>query len=219
MPTTSSLPCFRGLLVDGRYRLSQLIGIGSFGVVYRAVDVHSRSDPTNYHRAVKIISKSGRRLPELEVIRREVALHSAVSGHPNIVRMYKALEDAEYFYIVLDLCKGGDLFEAICEKAVFANQDGRLRKTFLSLVDAVQACHKAHVFHRDIKPENILTNADGTAVYLADFGLATDKTIVDEHGCGTEYYMSPGKRSLPTVRPECERMGTDWSLLQRAWAA
>lgn len=57
----------------------------------------------------------------------------------------------------------------------------------------------------------ILTNADDTAVYLADFVLATEKTIVDEHGCGTEYYMNPGRRSLYPLCGKLARLGLDFA--------
>ena len=198
MPGASdTLRDFQDCVIDDRYYLGQVLGTGSYGVVYQAVDLHDRTDLQAFHRAIKIVSKVDRKPSELEAVRREVALHSMVSGHPNIVPIYDAVEDEEHFYIVLGLCEGGDLYDQICEKEVYANDDNRLRKAFLSLVEAVQACHRARIFHRDLKPENILTNEDATQVYLADFGLATEKTIVNEHGCGTEYYMSPGESRSP----------------------
>ena len=72
-----------------------------------------------------------------------------------------------------------------------------LKSLTFQLLNGLLYLHSCHIIHRDLKPENILTNEDATQVYLADFGLATEKTIVNEHGCGTEYYMSPGESRSP----------------------
>lgn len=119
-----------------------------------------------------------------------------IGPHPNVVTLHDAFEDDEFFYIILQFYPGGDLFDHICDKRTYVYNDALLRSAFVSLVDAVQACHDAKIYHRDLKPENVLTNGDGSEVYLADFGLATDRTIVNEFGCGTTIYMSPGKSHI-----------------------
>ena len=65
---------------------------GSFGVVYKAVDTRESPDSENRYRAVKIIRKAGRTPKELAIIRREVALHSIVAGHPNIITIHDAYD-------------------------------------------------------------------------------------------------------------------------------
>ncbi|KAH9921977.1 kinase-like domain-containing protein [Epithele typhae] len=52
-------------------------------------------------------------------------------------------------------------------------------------------CQDKGVYHRDLKPENILVNANGTEVYLTDFGLSTTIDVTREHGRGTRSHMSP----------------------------
>ncbi|EMD30889.1 hypothetical protein CERSUDRAFT_145764, partial [Gelatoporia subvermispora B] len=124
------------------------------------------------------------------MIRREARLHAAVSAHPNVVTAHGAWEDAEYVYILLDYCSGGDLYDYI-DEGEFRGDDARVKSVFVQIVDAVMACHERGVFHRDIKPENIMCSADGNEVYLADFGLATDKERSLRHGAGSAMYMSP----------------------------
>ena len=195
-PAAQSMPDLTGCVVDHRYQLLTMLGAGAFGVVYRAIDVDPDVEPDCMDVAVKIISKASRTLAEHEMVRREVAFQIEVSHHRNVVQIYDAFEDDDYFYIILDLCKGGSLYEQVCVNETYLGKDELLRGAFLSLIDAVQACHKAHVYHRDLKPENIMTNEDGSEVYLADFGLATDKNVVTDLRVGTEGYMSPGQPIL-----------------------
>ncbi|KAI0824097.1 kinase-like domain-containing protein [Trametes gibbosa] len=209
----TTMPNFTGCTIDGRYQVLRLLGSGTYGVVYQAVDNHPSAGTKSLFRAIKIISKANRRESQLAAVRREIALQSIVAGHRNVVGLRDAFEDDDYFYIILDFCRGGDLFEHICEKRSYVYNDDLLRKAFVSLVDALAACHDAKVFHRDLKPENVLTNEDGSEVYLADFGLATDQTIINEFGVGTKIYMSPecvGREF--GYKPFCARFSDVWSL-------
>ncbi|RPD56079.1 kinase-like protein [Lentinus tigrinus ALCF2SS1-7] len=186
----SMMPDYTGCTVDGRYELVRILGSGTYGVVYQAVDVRSPSSGDHASRAVKMIRKAGRKPSELAAARREIALHRLVSDHPNVVTVHDAYEDDDYFYIVMDLCRGGDLFDPICRR-IYVDNDALLRKAFISLIDAVEACHSSRVYHRDLKPENILVSEDRAEIYLADFGMATNRPRVEEFYCGTAAYMSP----------------------------
>ena len=188
----AAMPDLTGCTVDGRYRLTRMLGSGTYGVVYEAIDTRASTSGAPATRAIKITRKADRKKHELAAARREIALHGLVSNHPNVVTVYDAYEDDNYFYLVMDFCKGGDLFEPICRQAYVGN-DALVRKAFLSLIDAVEACHSLRIYHRDLKPENILVSDDRSQVFLADFGLATNQPIVQEFYCGTAAYMSPGE--------------------------
>ncbi|KAI0719288.1 kinase-like domain-containing protein [Cerioporus squamosus] len=208
----SSLPDFMGCTIENYYELTEVLGSGSFGVVYKAIDTREEAGSPARDRAVKIIKKAGRSPKELGAIRREVALHSVVSTHPNIITIHDAIDDDEYFYIILDFCPGGDLFYHITEEA-YMNNDELLRGAFVSLVDAVQHCHEHKIAHRDLKPENVLASEDGSTVFLADFGLATVKRMVDDHGSGTALYMAPECRAkFSGSTPYCTRAADIWAL-------
>lgn len=197
MPTAAqTLPTFTGAVVDGRFKLQEILGSGTFGVVYKAVEMRTAHLPTPTYRAIKIMRKAGRRQRELTNIRREVALHAAIGRVPGVVHMYDSWDDAVFFFLVLELCPGGDLFTQIRVRKVFKHNEALLRRTFIKLVDALQVCHDAGVAHRDLKPENILASEGAEDVYIADFGLATTKRKVAEFRIGTDGYMSPGTFTL-----------------------
>ncbi|KAA1479682.1 hypothetical protein DENSPDRAFT_744351, partial [Dentipellis sp. KUC8613] len=61
----------------------------------------------------------------------------------------------------------------ITQGHVFWRNDELVRDALLQLTDALGACHVRGLYHRDVKPENILCSADGRALRLVDFGLAS----------------------------------------------
>jgi serine/threonine protein kinase len=191
VPVTDTFPDFAGHLLDsGRLKLLELLGSGAYGKVYKAIDLTSPCEKPDYF-AVKCLlrPKPGSRHENFQL--REFALHRLVSSHPNIVGFHKVLYDHTYVYVVLDLCLGGDLFAVITERKVLQHNDELIKSIFLQLLDAVYHCHENSVFHRDLKPENVLCSEDGTLIYLADFGLSTQKKVSEDFGCGSSYYMSP----------------------------
>ncbi|RPD82746.1 kinase-like protein [Lentinus tigrinus ALCF2SS1-7] len=208
----ASLPDFTGCTIGEYYELDEVLGSGSFGVVYKAVDNRQSPDSPTRDCAMKIIQKAGRTPKELGVIRREIALHSIVSGHSNILTIHDSFDDDEYFYIILDYCPGGDLFYHINED-VYMDNDELLRGAFVSLIEAVQYCHEHNVAHRDLKPENVLVSEDCSKVFLADFGIATTKRMIDEHGSGTAIYMAPECHgTLYGYQPYSTRTADIWAL-------
>ena len=163
-------------------------GLGAYGAVYTAVDIRN-----NTPLAVKALVKA-RDARQYQFQRREIQLHHAVSHHPNVVSLYRIMETDDTVFVVLELCTGGDLFSNITEKRLYQDNDALIKHTFIQVCEAVHFCHEVGVYHRDLKPENVLISHDGS-VKLADFGLATRDPRSDDFGCGSTFYMSPGKLS------------------------
>lgn len=197
-----SPPCVRylptpedrlGWVIGGRFRLDDILGSGAYGVVYTATDIH-----TQLTYAVKTLpncNADGSPLDhrQIEFKNREIRSHWKVSAHPNVVSMLKIIDDYGCTYVVLEFCPEGDLFYNITDCERYVGDDARAKRAFLQLLDAVDYCHGLGVYHRDLKPENILVTDQGNTVKLADFGLATSSKISEDHGCGSTFYMSPGK--------------------------
>ena len=95
-----------------------------------------------------------------------------VSNHPAIVRLYESLEDTSNLYLAMELCRGGELFDAIISRGSYTERDAAA--VMKRIVSGVAHLHSMDIVHRDLKPENFLlhTSASPTEVKLTDFGLA-----------------------------------------------
>ncbi|CAL1700006.1 unnamed protein product [Somion occarium] len=212
---SSILPTFVGhILTSGnlRYRLLESVGFGAYGVVYLALDLNSPEEKPQLY-AIKCLL---RHPDDSELARnqeREINLHCMVSPHPNVVTLHHVIVEEHYVFLVMDYCSGGDLFGAIMDRGRYINNDAAVKKTFLQLIDAVEACHKQGIYHRDLKPENVLCSADDDQIYLADFGLASQTEVSNTFGCGSSFYMSPECLGIITWKaPYFPRNSDVWSL-------
>ncbi|KAJ8130165.1 hypothetical protein O1611_g3464 [Lasiodiplodia mahajangana] len=149
--------------------ISATIGRGAYASVKKAVP---KDAPTPIF-AVKLIHKgyalrNGR--ISAKQIAMEVALHSHIGQHPNVIEWFATGEDHVWRWIAMEYAEGGDLFDKI-EADVGVTED-IAHLYFLQLISGVSFMHSRGVAHRDLKPENILMSESGN-LKLADFGLAT----------------------------------------------
>jgi len=140
--------------------------------------------------------------------------------HTNIVTCIDTYVDSKSYYIVTQLCKGGDLLSYIKSqyggvgKAKF--KEKYAAKIINQIADAIAYCHSKNVVHRDVKPENFVfvNNKLNSHLVLIDFGIA--KIIKDDQHytdlVGTPYYMAP-EYLIQTSRMGIELKAADvWSI-------
>ena len=102
--------------------------------------------------------------------------------------MYEFFEDEKRYYLVTEICKGGELFDEVLQRGKFSERDAAvLLKQVLSCVNY---CHKNNIVHRDLKPENILIDNEGY-LKLTDFGFAKYCETGTYTLCGTPEYLAP----------------------------
>jgi len=92
--------------------------------------------------------------------------------HPHILRLYELFEDDKNFYLITELCTGGDLFDKIIEKDGFKEEEAA--PIFKQILQGINYCHNNQIVHRDLKPENFLfeTDEDDSDIKIIDFGLS-----------------------------------------------
>jgi len=181
--------------IEDKYFIQKVkLGQGSFGTVWRAVDLR-----TNNVVAVKQLDKAAmpRRGVRREDIEREITVMKAVQ-HDNITRLLDTVEDQRSIYLALEYCSGGDFGDKVKERG---NQltEPEAADWVLQIVSAIHALHSKGICHRDIKPDNFMVHGEADTLKLSDFGLALflprGKLLVDK--CGTPAFMSPEQHKLP----------------------
>ncbi|KAH3829787.1 serine/threonine-protein kinase DCLK1-like [Dreissena polymorpha] len=167
------------------YDIGRKIGEGNFSIVKECI--HKR---TNKRYALKIIEKEKCRGKE-QMIQNEVAILKQVK-HPNIVELVEEFDSHTELFLVMELVKGGDLFDAISMSTKYTEKDACAMVG--NLACALEYLHGNSIVHRDIKPENLLVcdHGDGNkSLKLGDFGLATYCTERLYVVCGTPTYVAP----------------------------
>jgi serine/threonine protein kinase len=111
-------------------------------------------------------------------------------SHPHITRLYQVIDTPSDIYLVMELAKGGDLFDkVVSEKSLSEPESKRL---FYQLLQTMAYIHEQNLSHRDIKLENLLLDERGD-LKISDFGLCA--TMQDgislETACGSPDYAAP----------------------------
>jgi len=189
--------------ISNHYEMKETIGKGGFGRVRRAIHI-----PTGETVAIKIMSKAGLG-PDLPRVKTEIEAMKMFSHH-NVCRLYQVFETKYKYFLVIEYCSGGELFDYIVQKERLPENEARV--FFRQIVAAVSYIHRRGYVHRDLKPENILIDADQN-LKLIDFGLcAYPKGGMNNHletCCGSPAYAAP---ELICGRPYIGSAADIWSM-------
>ena len=172
--------------LNNNYIIVGELGSGSYGTVKKV-----KHKKLGEYRAMKIISKKS------ESSQNEVDILRKIS-HPNIVNIFEIYEDSKKYYIMMEICEGGELFEAISQQGSFS--EGDCANIMKSLLSAVNYLHGKNIVHRDLKPENIMLTKNlqkmknkKYEIKLIDFGTAKQFEPHQKLNkfVGTSYYIAP----------------------------
>ena len=176
-----------GKKLDGRYEITELIGVGGMADVYKANDVME-----NRTVAVKILKPEFSQNEEFLRRFRNESKAIAVLSHPNIVKIYDVGFTDEIQFIVMEYIDGITLKEFIEQQGVLKWKDALHFVT--QILRALQHAHDKGIVHRDIKPQNIMLFTDGT-IKVMDFGIARfsriDGKTLSDKTIGSVHYISP----------------------------
>ena len=128
-----------------------------------------------------------------QAVFREVEVLRNFDSHPNIVNLIDFFQSPKAFHVVLELARGGDVFDRLGKRRKYSEMDAR--NLVRNLLDAVSFLHNTGYCHRDLKPENLLLldqEDDVNGLKVADFGFATRcKNRVLTTRCGTPAFVAP----------------------------
>lgn len=168
------------------YKFGKTLGSGSFATVKLAT---CKADGEKW--AVKIINKRVLGPEDTEALQTEVDVLKNIS-HPNIVVLKENFETSDKFYMVMEVCKGGELFDRIVQEEHYSEK--KAAHVVMSVASALAHIHSKNIVHRDLKPENLLYKDQACQeVKLADFGLAhiLEPQTALTTACGTPGYVAP----------------------------
>ena len=146
-------------------------------------------------RAMKVIKKKkkkGTNQTNENDVYKEVDLLIKMD-HPNIVKIFEFYNGEKEYYLIMEYCGGGELFDKIVKSNLTEIQCAYI---MYQIISAVNYCHKMKIIHRDLKPENILIKKDEDGFYrvkICDFGTSKAFKIGDTQKqlVGSAYYIAP----------------------------
>jgi len=179
------------------YEITELIGKGGMGEIYRARDITLDRDV-----ALKVLPAAVAADPaRLERFEREAKTVAGLN-HPHIVTLHSVEEDWGVRFLTMELVEGQGLDQLLAPDGLPLSQ---MLEIGTAVADALAAAHEKGIVHRDLKPANVMVASNGH-VKVLDFGLAKliqDKPVsdIDETEAmgltqagsvlGTVPYMSP----------------------------
>ncbi|KAL8272221.1 hypothetical protein Esti_003886 [Eimeria stiedai] len=176
----------RGHLSD-RFQRVKKLGSGAYGEVLLCKDKQ-----TGAERAIKIIKKSSVSAPSSGALLDEVAVLKQLD-HPNIMKLYEFFDDKRNYYLVMEVYRGGELFDEIISRQKFSEVDAAV--IMKQVLSGVLYLHNHNIVHRDLKPENLLleSKASDALIKIVDFGLSAHYEVGGKmrERLGTAYYIAP----------------------------
>ena len=175
-----------------KYKVISRLGDGSYGTVYLAMNLFSRTNV-----AMKKINKvKENEIDEME-IKNEIDILKKLD-HPNIVKILEFYSTEKAYYIITDYCSCGELYNQIKHQYT----ENQLAVLFYQLFSGLCYLHANNIVHRDLKLENILiseierdkeTNKNLFWIKIIDFGTAKifEKNKSEKAVVGSSYYIAP----------------------------
>jgi len=177
-------------ILDGRWELFEILGMGAVGVVYRAKDIQSDTIVAVKRINIEKLSRKQHTaiMSELEILQ--------TLRHPNIVDFFGHLKTKKELIFILEYMEHGSLAKTLRHFGKFP--EDLVANYVQQILEGLSYLHGKSIIHRDIKGDNLLIAKDGR-VCLSDFGLAVklsenpieEQESTEENAIGTPFWMAP----------------------------
>ena len=166
------------------YLLKEDIGEGNFGKVKLGI-----FKKTGEEFAIKTLNKKKIKQKMKNAVFKENEIITKFN-HVNVIFVYDIIEDDDNYYIVMEYCKSGELFDYIVDHEHLEEDEAAI--FFYQLINGVEYIHSLGIAHRDLKPENLLLT-DNKILKIIDFGLSHEFNGEDllKTKCGSPSYAAP----------------------------
>ena len=166
------------------YKIHGILGKGTFSIVKLGID-----KATGEKVAIKILNKKKIvNQSDVERVEREINILKNIN-HINLIKINKIKEDAENYYLIMEYCESGELFNYILKKIRLDESESAYY--YYQLINGLDYIHSKNIVHRDLKPENLLLY-NKNILKIIDFGLSNysnDELLSTP--CGSPCYASP----------------------------
>ena len=178
-----------GSLVDGKYKVLNIIGQGGMSVVYLAMN-----EKANKQWAIKEVRKDG--IKNFELVKQGLIVETDMLkklSHPNLPSIIDVIDQDGTFLIVMDYIQGNPLDKTLEEEG--AQPQELVIEWAKQICDVLEYLHSRTppIIYRDMKPANLMLKPDGT-ITLIDFGTAREfkhQNLADTTCLGTQGYAAP----------------------------
>lgn len=198
------------IVIKQRFELSDLLGVGGMGAVYKAIDRRKlEANDSDPYVAIKVLNDDFRNHPDAFVSLQREARKSQTLAHPNIVNVHDFDRDNEMVFMTMEYLEGAPLDILLRNSAGIGIEFKQAINVLRDISNALIYAHSHNIVHSDFKPGNIfVTNNKGTKVF--DFGIARavkpggivanskdDRTVFDAGSLGA---LTPAYASLEMLQ-------------------
>ena len=133
-----------------------------------------KNKKTNEENACKRIPKKNQKDNEIDNNQEIKILYHC--DYPNIIKLYEIYEDSDFFYLIFEMCEGGELDDRIIKKIeeekIYSEKEAA--KIFKKIIQAIAYLHSNGICHRNLKPDNILflSEKNDSDIKLINFSLS-----------------------------------------------
>ena len=179
------------------FKILNLLGVGGFGTVFKVKHIL-----TDKIYAMKVMNKNYViKKKYLHYVVSEFKIMKSLSGFPFVLDLHYCFQSANYLYLIIDYCPGGDFTKL--------NYINNAKLFFAEVILAFEHIHKHNIIYRDLKPENILLDTEGH-IKICDFNLAKSGISKEDRAlsfCGSPMYLSPEMINKKGVNYKCDIYG------------